>query len=257
MRKIIRFFYKQLLPKRMRQSIDLFHNLRVSDIESVKEKKILVISPHPDDDVVGCGGLIHKCYLSGAEIVSVYMTDGRKGNSKFNEDELVSVRKEESKRAAKIIGIKKCLFLDNKDGELALSRKTVDELSVIINDLKPEAVFLPFLIDNHNDHMMTNRIFLEASVSLPSIMCYTWGLWSSLPGVNLMVDITKYIDVKREAIEQFKSQIKMSDLVEASLGISKYYSMFIGEESKGKWAELFCACSLAEYRRLASVIDWN
>ena len=255
MRSILRYVYKNLLPASFSQSIDIFSHLRMPRVDSLKERKILVLSPHPDDDVIGCGGTIHQYYLRGAEITSVYMTDGRKGNPGYEEDELVSIRKEEAKRAAEIVGINRLIFLDNKDSELSVSPETTAELSRIINDLKPEAIILPFLIDNHTDHIATNEIFLSSVNSSHSFMCYAYGIWTPLSAFNLNVDITPHIDLKIKAMEEHRSQTEGFNLVEASLGLTKYYSVMTG--GNNGWAEVFIVCPLNEYKRLAEVIGWR
>ncbi len=256
MRQILRYLYRHFLPANLRQSLDLFPYLRTTtSLEGVTEKKILVLSPHADDDVIGCGGTLYLSHLQGAEITSLYLTDGRKGNLRYNEEALVSIRREEAERAAKIIGIDRLLFLNNKDSELSPSLKTIAELSTILQDLKPEAVFLPFFLDNHPDHMATNRIFLSALKTLPPFLCYTYGIWTPLPRFNLSIDITPCIEVKRKALEEYKSQREVFDLIDVSLGLSKYYSLLSGSAGKG-WVEVYLVCPSSEYRRLAEVIEW-
>lgn len=254
MKKLLRYIYKNLLPARISQSIDVFPHLRMPKMDGLQEKKVLVFSPHPDDDVIGCGGTLYQYHLMGAEIAAVYMTDGRKGNGRYREDELVCIRQEEAKRASRIIGIDKLIFLDNRDSELSPSRKTIMELSAILNDYKPEAVFLPFFMDNHPDHTATSQIFFSAARSLTSSMCYSYGIWTPLPTSNIVSDITTCLETKILAINEHKSQLELIDLIEAAKGLSRYYSILNGGNG---YAELFIACPLNEYRRLGEAIGWQ
>lgn len=254
MKNLTRYIYKNLLPARIRQSIDLFAHLRMPKVDGLQEKKVLVLSPHPDDDVIGCGGTLYRYRLTGAEIAVVYMTDGRKGNDRYREDELVRIRQEEAKKASKIIGINRLIFLDNKDSELTPSRKTVTELSAVLNDYKPEAIFLPFFMDNHPDHRATSQIFFSAAGSLTSSMCYSYGIWTPMPTSNIVSDITACFEKKMLALSEHKSQLELMDLTEAAKGLSRYYSILNGGNG---YAELFIACPLNEYRRLGAAIGWK
>jgi len=85
MRGLLRYIYRRFLPLRLKQQIDIFYSLRGADIlpkliDKPAGKNILVLAPHPDDEVIGCGGTLYKHFLAGAEITVVYMTDGRKGD---------------------------------------------------------------------------------------------------------------------------------------------------------------------------------
>lgn len=221
-------------------------------MEELKESKVLVLSPHPDDDIIGCGGTIYRYHLKGAEITSVYMTDGRKGDSKYNEENLVSIRKEEAKRASAIIGIDNLIFLDNKDSELASNSKTIKELSQIIKDIRPEAVFLPFLMDNHPDHMATNDIFVGAmKVTDVKAACYGYEIWTLLSSPNCVIDITEQIEVKRKAMKQFQIQLAQFDFIEGVIGLSRYRGTM--HMLADRYAEVFLKCSLSEYSRLWSL----
>lgn len=251
---MVRYIYKNFLPRRIRQLIDIFPHLRMPKVDGLKEKRVLVLSPHPDDDIIGCGGTLYRYHQMGAEIAVIYMTDGRKGNNRYAEDELVFIRQEEAKRAAKIIGIDRPIFLDNRDSELTPSRKTITELSAILSDYKPAAVFLPFFMDNHPDHIATSQIFFSAARTLTSSMCYSYGIWTPLPTSNIVSDITACLEKKILALNEHKSQLELIDLVEAAKGLSRYYSILNGGNG---YAELFIACPLNEYQRLGEAIGWQ
>lgn len=223
-------------------------------MDGLKERRVLVISPHPDDDVIGCGGTIYKYHLNGAEVTSVYMTDGRKGKPGCDEDEVVSIRRGEVKKASAIVGIGSLIFLDNRDSELSSNPKTIEELSKIIKELKPEAVFLPFLLDNHPDHIATNNIFIQATKNYNGTMaCFGYEIWTPLSAPNCIVDITHQIEVKRKALEQFRIQLEQFNFIEAVIGLSRYRGTM--HMLSDKYAEVFLKCTLAEYCRLWYVIQ--
>src|SRR4030042_5200610 len=249
MKKFLRYIYKNLLPSRIGIALDIYKHLRIQQVDGLTERRVLVLSPHPDDDIIGCGGTICKYHLKGAEITSVYMTDGRKGDPRYNEEELVSVRREEAKRASTIVGIESLIFLDNKDSELTSNSKTIKELSQIIKDRKPEAVFLPFLLDNHPDHIATNNIFVQAMKNYNiDAACYGYEIWTPLTAPNCIIDITEQINLKRKALEQFQIQLAQFNFIEAVIGLSRYRGTF--HMLADKYAEVFLKCSISEYNRL-------
>lgn len=222
-------------------------------MDGLREKKVLVLAPHPDDDIIGCGGTLYRYHLMGSEIVVVYMTDGRKGNNRYREDELIFIRQNEARSASRIIGIDRLIFLDNRDSELTASHKTVTELSEILSDYKPEAVFLPFFMDNHYDHIATSQIFFSAARSFPSSMCYSYGIWTPLPTFNIISDITTCLQTKILALHEHKSQLELFNFTEAVKGISRYHSAMSGGDG---YAEIFIACPVNEYQRLGKAIGW-
>ncbi len=253
LRAILRYTYKKILPKHMREYVDVFNTLRLSTHDDFTQRRVLVLSPHPDDDILGCAGLLHMYHLRGAQIMSVYMTDGRRGSTTIQEDKLVCIRQQEARQAASIVGIKNVLFLNNKDGELAFNSANVARLTEILKTFKPEAIFLPFFMDSHNDHRLTNRIFLSAVNTLPAMLCYTFGIWNPLTVFNCSVDITPYIEIKKEAVRAHISQMENIDLCEVFLGLNKYYAAISG---RGGWAEVFIVCTSKEYKRLTEVAIW-
>ena len=255
--ELTRYVYRLLMPPRMREAMDIFRYLRAERVEGLTESRVLILAPHPDDDIVACGGTVQLYYQRGAQVACAYMTDGRKGGPACDEDELAERRREEAQEGAAIIGIDEPIFLDNRDGELAVNAETVTQLMDILRKIKPEAVFLPFLTDNHHDHRATSRIFLSAiKAERWGGRCYCWGIWTPLPYFNISADITPCIDAKKRALKAHRSQTAYFDLVGGALSFSRYnYILAGGKERKG-WTEVFLACPAAEFVRLAEAIEW-
>ena len=92
---------------------------------------VLVFAPHPDDAAISCGGTIAKLAKKNSIIV-VYMTGGGGGSISVAEKKLVKLRKTEAKNAAKILGVKKTIFLGEPDGFLEFNKKTRQKVITII-----------------------------------------------------------------------------------------------------------------------------
>lgn len=264
MYRLVRAFVKTILPPRLRRRIDPFSSLRTVEpnrvelIEKPEGFRALVLSPHPDDDILGCGGTLFKHHIAGDTIISVYMTDGRTGGlditSEEKEEELVQKRKEEARKAAEIIGMDKLIFLENRDGELSANRTTISQMIELLEDTNPDIVYLPSFFDHHPDHIATNDIFASALKTRKSdLACYGYEVWDPMVP-NCVVDITKYAELKREALKQHETQTSRSNMVGAAFGLSKYRSVIL--LSKDNYVECFLRCSPQEYLRLWKIMKW-
>lgn len=123
---------------------------------------VLVFAPHCDDEALGCGGTLHKHHLSGHHITAVFLTDGSQSHTHFPQKQLVKIRQEEAQKAAGILGIDRCIFLNYQDRGLKKTGDTVDKVISILEEVKPDTLYTPFYLDNHPDHRATAKICLEA-----------------------------------------------------------------------------------------------
>ena len=204
---------------------------------------VIVIAPHMDDEILGCGGAMRKHVLSGAHIIVVYMTDGRRGGDREFyhrklsqgviedfESALVSQRKEEARRAAEIIGIQEQIFLDHTDGCLKVSHQTVEQLRTILQEKKPAVVYLPSILDIHPDHRATNQICYAATKSSYrasdiSPIYREYEVWTPVLS-NRIIDISDVVETKYKAIEQFSSQIAQTNYLRTQLALNAYRSLY-------------------------------
>ena len=81
----------------------------------MKNKTVLVVAAHPDDDAFGCGGTIRKLANQKNKIYAMYFTDGvsaRKNDKKLKKN--IINRKKNSESASKIMGIKRCVIIHSQ-----------------------------------------------------------------------------------------------------------------------------------------------
>ena len=76
---------------------------RLHHVEFLEGPRVLVLSPHPDDDVFGCGGTLIRHVAMGHEVHIVYLCRGDKGISGLPLDQVAQIRKEEATLAASIM----------------------------------------------------------------------------------------------------------------------------------------------------------
>ncbi len=180
--------------------------------ESSDHQTIVVITPHPDDAEASCGGLIANSVLKGDNVIILTMTGGELGIWGKSKEEARSIRAEEARNAAAVLGTK-VEFFGAIDGSLAVDSATTNRLKEILLRLNPDIVLAPWPLDVHSDHQASGllawRIF--------QYQCFTFDLYfyetSNSPHTKTFqfsptdyIDITDVIKKKQEALYQQKSQ---------------------------------------------------
>lgn len=212
-------------------------------------KKIIVFAPHPDDDLIGCGGSIAKHIKQGNDVTIVYMTSGEAGSLKYSKQELAKIRETEAKKAIEIIAVNDLVFLKNPDGYLEYGKKNLTKIIELIRKIKPDVVYVTHELDAHKDHQITHKLVIEAVArangpwfqeckgepwSVQTILCYE--VWTPLQKFSYVEDITEFVDQKIKALEQHKSQIQDIKYDEAVKGLNRYRGVMSG---CGKYCECF------------------
>ncbi|UNC92241.1 PIG-L deacetylase family protein [Candidatus Contubernalis alkaliaceticus] len=211
--------------------------------------KVLVFAPHPDDDLIGCGGSLAKHVKRGSQVTAVYMTSGDAGSKRYSKEKLAKIRENESREAAKLIGINKLIYLRNQDGLLCCNEKNIYSVTNIIKIEKPCVVYVPHINDGHRDHKKTNEIVIEAikRAGLPilfefdrppwmvrKVLCYE--TWTPLPVVTFKEDISNYFELKEKALKLHKSQIENINHLKSIKKLYEKNDILVSKEKK--W-ELF------------------
>ena len=97
----------------------------------LRGERLLVLAPHPDDEVIGCGGLIALHVREGRQVRVVVVTDGAEAGN-------ATVREEESRRALRLLGNIQCDFLGFHDRRLAEESDALkNRMREILIDFKP------------------------------------------------------------------------------------------------------------------------
>lgn len=189
-------------------------------------KRILAISPHPDDESIGCGGLL-LTHAASAEIriINIYNGDGGGAleTGPWHEDQdykerLVSVRGRELDAAAKRFGATSITRLGVSDRGGNPGNKEVAVLGSVLRQFSPDLVVLPWMLDNHPHHRRTNEIFADAAQGL-EMMVIGYEIWSLLTP-NAFLDITDVLDRKLELVGLYESQLRTIDYVGYARGLA-------------------------------------
>ncbi|WP_375194592.1 PIG-L deacetylase family protein [Sphingobium sp.] len=183
-------------------------------------RRIAVVAPHPDDEILGCGGTMARAAAAGAEVHVVIVT---RGQPPLFAEELVRQVHEESARAHDLIGVTSTQFLDFPAAGLdQIKRSDLNHaLSAALSRIEPDVLLIPFIGDIHMDHQIVfNAALVHArprgSGGPASVLAYetlSETNWLA-PGItpafnpNLFVDISDTIERKIAAFQAFRSQVK-------------------------------------------------
>ena len=157
----------------MSSSLETLHASEVPVTAPETDNKVaLVVAAHPDDADFGAAGTAYLWSKEGWTFYYLVCTDGSKGTSDPGVEpaELIKVRREEQREAARRAGVKDVFYLDYVDGELTYTRELLGDVVRHIRQLKPYAVFTPdpesYIVwnsfVNHSDHRCTGQVTVDA-----------------------------------------------------------------------------------------------
>jgi LmbE family N-acetylglucosaminyl deacetylase len=215
-------------------------------------RRVLVVAPHMDDEVIPCGGTLILLAEQGAEIHVTFATDSSAGlRSAEAAAKLIGVRRAEAQQVSQRIG-----YVSNElgfpDGELHRHEPMLtSRLAEQMERLDPEIIFCPFPADAHSDHMSCASATAQAALrATPHAIILAYEVWTPL-WPNVAVDISRVAQRKEEAIRLYRSQIEDRDHSAAALGLNR----FRGLPHSVEFAEAFFRASPEEFSRLTLLLD--
>lgn len=182
--------------------------------------KVLVIAPHPDDEVLGCGGVIARHADEGDEVHVLVVS---RGIPEIFPPREIEHTRDELREAHRVLGVSGALFLDFPAPRLDTipTHELADAISRVIEAIKPVVVHLPHGGDIHADHRAVYLAGLVAArpingCSVKSVLCYetlSETEWATPRGdaaftPTVFVDITYYLEAKVRALSCMGSQMK-------------------------------------------------
>ncbi len=222
-------------------------------------EKVVVLAPHMDDETIGCGGTLALHAQRGARITVVFLTDGRNGSTEINmlygeererrQKEFVELRTTEARAALQRLGVNRMICLDAEDGALDKCEWAAEQLREVLLKQQPELVYLPFYLEEHPDHRATSRVLLDATAGTSlEFQCMGYEVWTPL-FPNCLVRIDATVEVKKQALREYASQLKQCDYLHASIGLNAHRSAgLINAPGSAGYAEAFHAVPLSQYR---------
>lgn len=199
--------------------------------------KVLIIAPHPDDEIIGVGGTIAKRVKDGHEVYVCVVT---KGTEPLFDEKFIEQGRKECVKADKMLGVKKTIFLDfpavmlESVPRYELNKKIFE----VIQNIKPNEIYIPHRGDMQLDHQMVTDAAMVASrpkydhviSRLYSYETLSETGWNIPNTVNEFIptvyeDISNFLDLKLKAMSVFESQLSpfpAARSIEAIKSLAKY-----------------------------------
>lgn len=211
-----------------------------------KHSKCLFVAPHPDDEMIGGGGLMimnpknFDCIVIGSSGIAY------KG---LSEKERSDMRMHEFNNVMNAVGIRHRWIFETL-GPLAMKQmnNNIKEYLKVLDTKKYDLIFLPVPHDRHPEHnYITNKLFkkiIRKNGYKKDLKIVFYEVWSLIANPNVFIDITKVIDKKREILHLYKSAHVRFQYSENACSLNKYRGM---QNDTLGYAEAFYVDSVHNY----------
>lgn len=156
--------------------------------------KAIILAPHPDDETIGCGGIIAKynnIQMDMTSILATYKKDDMRGLEFINAMKLLNCKYQ---------------FIELEDGKIEEQKETlVTKIHYLIDVLCPDIIFTPYLLDFNPDHRVLSTALSEITYSKKTLIAM-YEVWTPILYPNYYIDISKQNDKKNSAIQSYQSQ---------------------------------------------------
>ena len=190
-------------------------------------RSLLILAPHPDDEVFGCGGLIALAVAQGIDVRVVVVTDGAAGGD-------AALREQECMAAARGLGYLQrgadaLVFWRLPDRGIAPDAGLQQRIADAIQAQRPDWLLVPSPFEIHVDHRAVCAAAVAACAGreAPRLGFYEVGQ-PLMP--NCLIDVTAVIAQKQQAIQCFASQLAVQDYGEQVLALNRYRSYTLGPQ---------------------------
>ena len=221
-------------------------------------RKVLVLAPHPDDEIFGCGGAV-ALYARQAVPVHVHiLTDGGGYAPDAQREQIRVTRHEESRRALAHLGAGiDSSFGPYQDRALLKESSLIAHMVTLLEQHQPQLVIAPSPWEIHPDHQACARAAAAAvnqwrrrAQADVGLMLYEIG---SPLKTNLLLDITSVWAVKEQAMQSFASQLQQQDYIRHVKGLNSYRTYTLPREVR--YAEAFHYLSADDMAAMDSGTD--
>ena len=211
--------------------------------------KVLFVSPHPDDETLGCGGTIFYHKKKGDDIFLLIITNL---SIEFGwSEKLIERRKKEIDKIKKFYGFKNVFHLNfqTKYLDTVPINEIIENISNIVKKTKSQILYIPSRDDVHTDHQIVSKACMSSikwfrNPSVKKVMAYevisetNFNFDQNNFKPNVFIDITPYITKKIAAMKIYKSEIKKHPFPRSEDAI-KSLAILRGSQSGKKFAEAF------------------
>ena len=217
-------------------------------------KSVLIVAPHQDDEVIGCGGAMALQRRSGAALQVVVLQDGADEHEQMSmtRDTLREMRNAESRAAARVIDGSAPLFLGHNN----LRRESAaieSALMEIIRQKRIDAIFTPFVLDGNPDHRECNVILGNVLRQVAREMrIFQYEVWANcVPNVVVIVD--EVMQQKIDMLSCFRFANDALDYTHATTGLNMFHSILL-PAGAARYVEAYFETPREEFVELVAAV---
>lgn len=188
---------------------------------TVNYKKILIIAPHPDDEILGCGGTMAKAIAQNIAVHVLYLSSG---------DSIEKTREQEANAVCNYLGVKSLRFLRLKGESFSVSQENIDKLVDVFKEINPNLVYINHDQDSDFEHRIAYQLTVESfwrfnnqvseNQKIKGLVLYE--VHKPMQNYSIVEDISDFMSTKMAAMELYKSQTKDFRIDQAIEGLNKY-----------------------------------
>ena len=226
--------------------------------------RVLYLAPHPDDEVIGCGGSLLRHKNQHQKIIGCYITDGRWGLNRYVKEplDMAKIRLKELQKVGEYLNVFPLIIWEVEDLSLSESSQLVDKMCDILLKEKPDLIYSPSIYETHQDHYYTAKILLQALSKLREInnrwfscMAETgnihfYSVWNDSVS-NTFINITEEWKEKQYLISYYQSQLGLN-----IVDLAELQGRLQAVRSRRKWnyAEAFYRINYASAIEISGLI---
>ena len=204
----------------------------------------LVFAPHPDDEIIGCGGYLAKIISNSTDVDVAYLTTPD------------HTRMQELQAVGNLMGFRKQYFIDQGQGRfLTKNEDLFRRILASIRKTKPNVALVPHEREQDKDHAFLNDVVRECAylcegdfllqegeepTVIPTVLGYE--VWTPIQNPALHVNIIDFMDKKKQAMRLYASQ-NYKDISSMFEGLNRYRGEVSGV---GRFAEAFDVYKIPE-----------
>lgn len=198
------------------ESTPLVHAL----VRTIAPRPLVVLAPHPDDECLGCGGLIAACAAASVPVYVHFLTDGRHshpGSIDWPPHRIAEAREKEAVSAANALGVPEhaLRFTRESDGALLFNSDAADRVFEAVaehaRELGDPVIAAPWRGDPHPDHVAAALIAERLEAENTDCRGLRYIVWSDRDYVSAFVgvrrfDVSGFLHQKLRAIHSYETQ---------------------------------------------------
>lgn len=255
--RYVRSLYSVLKQYKLRGLITAFTSgAEFSQLIHPIGERVLILSGHPGDEVMALGGTMAKYAKNKVPMTLVTFTAGMRGTNTGRLSRALGPRRHKEQVAAlKLYDESVKLVSWNLEEKFSVDDDHIMALLDSIDELNPDTIYTPSLLDNHPDSQAINRMLTGVLQRLPStrlraMTIVQYELWTPIVP-NKILSIDGFEAIKQKAIECHESQLLCRDYMSAMIGLNRYRAAILGA---GNYAEAYYVCSAPQFMEFLTTL---